>query len=258
LAVAAAFVGTPAAEAEEIGATAPEGFAAEPWVVQVTPYLWAAGIDGDVSPFEAAPSVHFEKTFSDILDDLNFAGFVNLWARNGRFVFSGDLMYVDTIESRAIGSLPIIGPTPGVKADVDTAMFVGTVQGGYRVYSTPDLTLDVLAGARGFHLSNEVTVDSPIGSASRSFVKGWVDPVVSARLFYAFTERFSVLAQGDVGGFGVGSDLTWQLLSTVNWTVGDSVAVSAGYKVLSVDYDQDGFIYDTTLSGPVLGVTYRF
>jgi hypothetical protein len=34
--------------------------------------------------------------------------------------------------------------------------------------------------------------------------------------------------------------------------------VTAPYKVLDVDYDGGGHVYDTRLSRPVLGVTYRF
>jgi hypothetical protein len=234
------------------------GFTAEPFVLQITPYLWAASIDGDVSPFKRAPTVHFEKSFSDILGDLNMAGFVNLWARSGRLVLSGDLMAVDTLESRVVGSLPVIGPTPGVEADVDTRMLVGTLLGGYRVYDSRDLTLDLLAGLRGFHLSNAVTLDTPRGSVSRSIDYGWVDPVVSARAFQSFGEELSVMLQGDVGGFGVGSQLTWQLLGTVNWAFDERVSVSAGYKILAVDYENDGFLFDATLSGPVLGATWRF
>ena len=32
----------------------------------------------------------------------------------------------------------------------------------------------------------------------------------------------------------------------------------AGYKALSVDYDEDGHVFDATLKGPVLGLTWRF
>ncbi len=66
------------------------------------------------------------------------------------------------------------------------------------------------------------------------------------------------MAQADIGGFGVGSDLTWSILGTVNYILTDNWSVSAGYKHLSVDYDGDGYVFDVDLSGPVLGLTYRF
>ena len=45
------------------------------WTLQVTPYMWAAGLDGNISPFQRAPTIHIEKSFSDVMEDLNFGGF---------------------------------------------------------------------------------------------------------------------------------------------------------------------------------------
>lgn len=232
------------------------------WALQITPYLWAAGLKGNVSPFENGPTIGIEKPFSDVMDDLNFGGFVNVWGRYDRFVFSGDMMYVDTTDSHAFGPLPAlpIPLPPGtiINGSVDTTQFMATLQGGYRVVDTPDFTLDALAGVRFWHISNDVTVSALGMSRSYGESFGWVDPVVGARAFLPLTDKLSVQAQVDVGGFGAGSDLTWSALATVNYIVTNHFSVSAGYKVLDVDYDHGGHVYDTRLSGPVLGVTWRF
>lgn len=44
----------------------------------------------------------------------------------------------------------------------------------------------------------------------------------------------------------------------LNHVIADDFSASAGYKVLDVDYGHDGHACDARLSGPVLGVTYRF
>lgn len=228
------------------------------WALQITPYMWAAGLKGDISPFRRAPTIGVEKSFSDVMDDLNFGGFVNVWARYDRFVLSGDMMYVDTTDSHAFGALPPPIP-PGViiSGSVDSKQFMATLQGGYRVVDTPDFTLDALAGARFWHISNDVTISTP-GPYSYRESFGWVDPVVGLRAFLPLTDKLSVQAQADVGGFGAGSDITWSALATINYTFTDHLSVSAGYKVLDVDYDRGGHVFDTRLSGPVLGLTLRF
>jgi len=38
----------------------------------------------------------------------------------------------------------------------------------------------------------------------------------------------------------------------------DHISLSAGYKILEVDYDRGDYVFDTRLSGPVLGMTWRF
>jgi hypothetical protein len=232
------------------------------WALQVTPYLWAAGLSGDISPFRRAPTIGVDKSFSDVLDSLNFGGFVNVWGRYDRFVFSGDAMYVNTTDSHAFGPLPPlpvpVPPGTVVEGEVDTKEVMATLQGGYRVLDAPGFTLDALAGARFWHISNDVTV-SALGMSRRygeSF--GWVDPVIGARAFLQVTEKLSLQAQADIGGFGVGSDSTWSALATLNYVVSDHLSISGGYKALDVDYDHDGHVFDTRLSGPVLGVTWRF
>ncbi|SFQ74493.1 outer membrane protein [Nitratireductor indicus] len=228
------------------------------WVLQVTPYMWAAGMKGNISPFRRAPTIEVEKSFSDVMDDLNFGGFINVWARRDRFVFSADAMYVNLTESHVIGALPVIGPVPPIGADVDTAQFSATLQAGYRVYEAPDFTFDVLGGVRLWYLWNDVNVTFAGQSRSVSSEFGWVDPIVGARAFYRVNEKVSLMAQADIGGFGAGSDFTWQAMATVNYSFNDKLSISAGYKALSVDYDSDGHVFDTTLAGPVLGFTYRF
>ncbi len=42
------------------------------------------------------------------------------------------------------------------------------------------------------------------------------------------------------------------------YSFNDRFTVSTGYKVLSINYDSDGHVFDTMLKGPVLGLTYRF
>lgn len=242
------------------------------WTVQITPYLWAAGLKGDISPFRRAPTLEVEKSFSDVMDDLNLGGFVNIWARHGSFVFSGDVMYVDTTDKHASGPLPAfeipslgvpIPPGSSVDAKVDTKQFTATLQGGYRVLTTPQFTLDALAGGRVWRVSNDVSVTAShpaIGSRSASHGEtfSWIDPLIGARSFVSLTEKLSLLAQADIGGFGAGSDFTWSALLTANYAWTDRLSASAGYKVLDVDYDRGGRVYDTRLSGPVLGITYRF
>lgn len=242
------------------------------WALQVTPYMWAAGLDGRISPFQRAPTIEVEKSFSDVLEDLNFGGFVNVWGRYDRFVFSGDVMYVDTTDSHASGPLPAlqipglgvtIPPGANVNATVDSKQFMATLQGGYRVLDTPQFTLDALAGVRFWHISNDVTVTAShasIGTRSASHGEsfGWVDPVIGMRAFVPLSEKLSLQAQGDIGGFGAGSEFSWSAMATVNYVFTSQLSASLGYKVLDVDYDHDGHVYDTQLSGPVLGMTYRF
>lgn len=106
-----------------------------------------------------------------------------------------------------------------------------------------------------------VTASHPaIGTLSASHGEsfGWVDPVIGLRAFLPLTEKLSFQAQADIGGFGAGSDFAWSALATVNYVFTNRLSASAGYKVLDIDYNHGGHVFDARLSGPVLGLTYRF
>ena len=240
------------------------------WALQVTPYLWLAQLNGHVSPFQRGPTIRVEKSFSDIVDNLNLGGFINILGRRDRFVFSGDIMYVDTTDIHGVGPLPALS-VPGVgmipsggnlDAKVDTKQFTATLMGGYRIIDAPKLRFDVLAGARFWHISNSIKVTGShgdmTGSASYDESFGWTDPLIGFRAFIPITHQFSVQSQADIGGFGVGSDFTWSTLVTVNYALEDSFSASIGYKLLDVNYDYNGQVYDTQLRGPAIGMTYRF
>lgn len=250
----------------------PESVTAErpKWTLQVTPYIWAAGLDGHISPFQRGPTIGVEKSFSDVVDDLNLGGFINVWGRYDDIIFSGDIMYVDTTDGHGAGPLPAFSLPNGIfvpqgttiNAKVDTKQFTATLQGGYRVLDTPRFTLDALAGARFWYISNDVTLTAALGGGSVTYNYGesfgWVDPLVGLRAFLPLTSKLSFQGQADIGGFGAGSDHTWSVLATFNYAFSDHLSASAGYKVLDVEYDHKGHVYDVRLSGPVLGMTYRF
>ncbi|NRQ18456.1 hypothetical protein [Ensifer sesbaniae] len=168
----------------------------------MTPYVWAAGIDGDVSPFRRLPTVSIEKSFSDVLEDLNVAGFVNLWARNDWFVISGDLMYVSLTESKTIGRLPIIGGIPPIGASVDTSQFAASLQAGYRFYDSPEFTFDALAGARSWRIETDAKVSFLGFSRSIQSDFDWFDPIVGARAHYHINDSRPRGCRRICGGIG--------------------------------------------------------
>jgi hypothetical protein len=50
--------------------------------------------------------------------------------------------------------------------------------------------------------------------------KYWVDPLVGLKLHHKAGDRWRFTLQGDIGGFGVGSDFAWHLFPVVEAAVG--------------------------------------
>ncbi len=64
--------------------------------------------------------------------------------------------------------------------------------------------------------------------------------------------------RGEVGGFGVGADLMWQVEGVLGINVTRSVFTEIGYRALAADFENDNFTFDTVLHGPQIttGVTF--
>jgi hypothetical protein len=131
------------------------------------------------------------------------------------------------------------------------------LDGAYRI--TP--WLDALAGARYNLLSCVIDAQGRLDK-DRSGDVTWVDPVVRARLAARLGDAWTLRGRTDIGGFGMTSNLTWQVAGYVDFRASDLIAIVGGYRVLSNDYESgsgDGlFRYDVTVSGPALGVSFIF
>ena len=96
------------------------------------------------------------------------------------------------------------------------------------------------------------------GQETRGASVDWVDPVVGLRGQAEITDRWFFRYNGDIGGFGAGSDLTWQVFAGIGYRVSDLVSIGIGYRALAIDYSKDAFALDTLTHGPLLGVELRW
>lgn len=224
---------------------------AQDWSAQITPYAWGAGIGGTITPRAGGPSLRFDKGLAEVLEDLDTAFFLTGYARYDRFVVMGDLS--QSASSRR-GTVPF--PAPGLPARGRIEQSSLTLTAGYRALTTPDATVDVMAGLRHWRVEGWAT--TPVPGLAGGIDVSFTDPILAARTNIRLSDRWSLIGYADVGGFGGGSDMTSQLVGTLNWQANDRLWLSAGYRHLYVDYSKNGRKFDATFSGPLAGLTLRF
>lgn len=232
---------------QNTGRSAAQGAGA--WHLQVTPYVWATGLGGDIRPFGTDPAVRIDTSFSELLRDLDGALFVSGLARRGRLVLLGELSWSSS--SRA-GVVPV--PPAGLPAEARLRQTSVTLAGGWRAVARPGATVDLLAGARYWRLRGQVASALGTLSSTRSFT----DPIVGARLNLRLAPQWSAILHADAGGFGVGSRLATQVVGTVNYRTARGITLSAGYRHLAVDYRRGSTRFDLRMGGPILGATWQF
>lgn len=215
---------------------------------QVTIYGWLAGATGEFTPFAGAPSLEFNNSFGEALEDLDAAFFASGQFRRDRFVVIADVSYASLSRE---GIVP-----PGIPASGEVSQLAITALAGLRVEDDADLKVDLLAGARLWNLDGRVEV--PLAGVSAAPDRTFVDPVVAARVNIGLAPRLSAIVNADIGGFGIGSDFTYQVVGTLNYRIARSTWVSAGWRHLHLDYEDAGTAFEGSQTGPLLGVTQRF
>jgi hypothetical protein len=230
--------------------TTPSAAQASPWRFTATPYAWMSGLDGQVGINNLLTNV--DVGFSDLVKHLRFGAMAALDARKGPLVLDADVLYVSLGGDKAFA---IRGASGEVTLDQREAIIQSAI--GYTPIDTPIWTVDVLVGARYWHLNTDIGL-SPANRESRARSGGvdWVDATGGARVRFNPAHDFHLVADGDVGGGG--SRNTWRLTGTATFDLSRRYGLMAGYKYLSVDYDRRGFLFDTNTNGFLAGVTFAF
>jgi opacity protein-like surface antigen len=243
-----AFAGSSAPAIDQTTITTPAE--ASPWTVRTALYGWAQGLDGDIAVRGRPASVNLG--FDDILKDLDIAVMGAVEINRGRWGFMADINYAKISTGRSAGPVSI---------DVENSQFLGNFVATYQAVRSGTISLDAYAGVRvnSIDLKLDVNDFTPANKDfSRSQSKTWVDPIIGGRFQAELSDKFFFRAVGDIGGFGISSDLTWQAMAGFGWRVTENGSLLAGYRGIGTDYTDGGFHYDIIAHGPILGFEYKF
>jgi hypothetical protein len=234
------------------------------WEFNVIPYFWMAGIGGDMTV--KGRDAHLDSSFSDIWDDLDFGAQVHMNARKGKWGVFLDVTYLDLSDSGEVIRHPALGSIDG---KVDLTEWVIELGGAYQVAKWPldnqrAVSLDVIGGGRYWELESELTltVETLDRSFNRSATKQWIDPFVGLVMQADLGRNFLLTLRGDIGGFGVGTDFTWNAMVLLGYRITHGITACVGYRAMNLDYEDgsgdDRMAYDITMQGPIIGMSFSF
>jgi len=230
----------------------PVAVLADDWDYSAMIYGWLPGLSGSIETRHG--DLELGASGSDILSNLDMAFMGTIEAWNGQWGLIGDLVYADISETKQT-------PFGAAFASADVGVKIAALSGyaAYRAVENPDVSVDLAAGFRAYGMDLSTTLNAgTLPSESFSADESWVDPLIGARVNWRFSEQWSATAFADIGGFGVGSDLTWQALATVNYSFNEKWSMLVGYRYLEIDKPVNGRNVKLGLGGPVIGVAARF
>lgn len=89
--------------------------------------------------------------------------------------------------------------------------------------------------------------------------ESWVDPFVGIKGQIPLgTSRFFLAAGAATGGFGIGSDLFYEINANIGCRWTEKIGTAIGYRMYDADYEDDGFSYDVKQDGWQVGLTWNF
>lgn len=267
------------------------------WELEVRPYAWVLFITG--SDTLGANTLDVDTNLFELVDKSDeiyaLMGYQEL--RYGRIGLFADIAWskLNVGASTVKTANPIAGLNVNVVADADIWFDLAIAEPGVALeianwkqgtqflkdatVFVPTTAFDLIGGARYWWLKPDVdlnvtaTVNIPAlgltrmagGRISAQPVFDWWDPFIGIRVRHEPREGQEFFLKGDIGGFGIGSDITWQAATGYSFEtrlLGIPMTSYLGYRALYIDYEQGSgnrtFGLDTLWHGPVVGSKFTW
>jgi hypothetical protein len=213
-------------------------------------YLMFPGMNGNITVAELPP-VEVDASVGDIFSKLKMGAMFYFEATNDNWAISSDLLYMklgQDISERII----ITG------GDVTMKQFAWEIAGLKRI--TP--WLEGGLGGRLLNLYSGLNIETINEPREGSASKTWFDPIIIVRSQGAIKEKWLLQFRGDIGGFGLGSDFSWQIQANVGYHFSKLFQTTIGYRFIGINYDKgegrERFQFDVDTSGLVIRLGFNF
>lgn len=221
------------------------------WHYLADVYLMFPTMSGNITVGDLPP-VEIDAGAGDIFSHIKMGAMFYFEATNDDWALSSDLIYMK------LGQ----GITPD--GNLVTGGDVTMKQTAWELAGLKRITSWLEAGLGGRIVSlytglNLQTINQPREGSAK---KTWFDPIVIVRAQGAIEDKWLLQFRGDIGGFGVGSDFSWQIQANAGYRFSKLFHATIGYRVIGIDYDKgegmERFVYDVDTYGPVIHMGFNF
>ena len=222
--------------------------------VELTPYIWLAGMEGDATV--NGRKTDFEKEFSDIVDAVDVGGSLLAVIEINRFLVWGQVDYfaLDT-DKMEVEDQPRGG-------SLETDMMLAEVAVGYQFDGwMKDQTFDVLLGVRHLNMDSTLTLKSD-GTVHEKTGE-LTDPILVVRPSMAmFASRIDGLRFNPTLAIGGGgdADLVYELFPQIQYDITENAAIRVGHRTVGYKFegDDNDNELNIALTGLILGFGMKF
>lgn len=226
------------------------------WEFRLSPYGWFAGLEGDVASIPGLAAMPIDVSASDALEDTEASLMLMFEAKKNGKGFFMDIFYSDVQSEDAL--IEANDRRLVLNSTTKTTMVSGAYL--HEVYNKEQSVVDVFAGLRYWNIDSHLSLNWGLGILPPGdHEESWVDPIIGIKGRTSLGDtKFYVAGGASIGGFGVGSDLFYDLNANLGYQWSKSIGTSVGYRMYDLDYEKDGFIYDVRQEGWIIGLTWAF
>jgi hypothetical protein len=227
--------------------------AENPWSFNLAIYGWATAINGTISAGDRNADV--DIAFKDVLKHLDMTFMAAAELRYKRWGFMGDLIYARLHDDIAPPAGILYSSTHEVVKET-----IGTFVLSYRVVDSKPAYLDLFAGARVYNFYSQIVLRPNFArqGVNVDSTTTWADPIFGLRGRYYVSRAVFLNGYGDIGGFGAGSEFSWQVLGGIGVQAARWCDLQLGYRALGFEYGSGNRKQEITTHGPIIGATVHF
>lgn len=225
------------------------------WSYLVEPYLLLPNMNGTVGLADL-PEVTVDADTNEIFGNLKMGAMLYAEASNDKWAIGSDIIYMSLAQGVKPGSNYLSG-------ELSAKQFAWEVAGLRKVNPWLEFGVGGILNSLNSGVDVQLAIlGGPAEYKSKEMTKTWFDPMLITRIKSKAGEKFIYQFRGEIGGFGIGSDLAWQMQAVAGYQFSELFSVTGGYRIISLDYEtgngQNYFHYNIDTSGPTMRFGFQF
>ena len=224
------------------------------WKFLLEPYLMFPNMKGTIG-LGNLPNAEVDEDISDIFENLKFGAMIYFEAYSPKWALTSDMLYMKLGADITPNQIMNSGDAEAKQLGWEVAVL-------RKIFPILEAGIGLQLNSIKSELNLNINTLSGPQNVSREISETWLDPMIIARLKLPITTKFLIQVRPSIGGFGIGSDLAWQLQAYATYRFSQLFQLSLGYRVIDMDYEtgegSERFLYDMNTFGPVIRFGFNF
>ena len=217
----------------------------EKWNFNITPFFILPWVDGQIQSERL--SKDYAISASDFINTLNFTFMMTAEVSKGKFFAAPSYIYNYNEVKQVLWTSE--NGNQSITFNPKYQRHIFELIAGMRFRLAKYCYLDPYAGFRYTHYRLFGEVEGIADTRELDEIADFWDPIIGFKAHFYPHPRVPIEFKADIGGFGVGSKLTWSAWLNSGYTVSPVVDLIAGFGILSNEYESE------TGSGRTYGMT---